>query len=191
MDVTQTVPGYNPADTNTLDGMNNMLFDKIGMNIECCIPAIVQSYDISTNRATVKPAITGVASQGQKVSKPAYVNIPVRQNPYIKIPIKTGDTGWLIASDRNISIFKQSLTESAPNDFRKHKFEDGFFLPDSINCIGVNDVTITKGTQNLIVSDADITATNFKALNGATGSIIDSNGKKLATVQYGIVTEIF
>ena len=39
-EVTKTVPAYNPADANTLSGLNNILQDKLSMNIECAIPGI-------------------------------------------------------------------------------------------------------------------------------------------------------
>lgn len=171
-----------------------MLMEKLSASIDCVIPGIVQSYDKATNRATVKPAITGVASQGQKISKEALTNIPVLQlsggGVRMSFPIKAGDTGWLVACDRNISIFKQNLTESAPNDYRKHKFEDSFFIPDAINADGVDDFTIASESQAFTVGD-EITATSIKVGNGATGSIIDSYGKTLATVEAGIITEIF
>jgi hypothetical protein len=144
MEITKTIPSHNPADETTLDGLNNVLIDKISMGIQNVIPAIVQSYDKATNRAIVKPAITGVASQGQKISKEPYIDIPVLNLSgggfIISFPIKQGDTGWLVACDRNISIFKQNLTESAPNDYRKHKFEDGFFIPDKINTFVLNSI---------------------------------------------------
>lgn len=191
MEITKTIPAYNPADVNTLDGMNNFLIDKINMGIDCAIPVIVQSYNKATNRATVKPAITGVATQGQKISKPSYSNIPVLRlsggDSYISFPIKSGDTGWLIACDRNISIFKQNLTESAPNDYRKHKFEDGFFIPDSINGAGADDLTIDSGDTNLALKTSkNLTINNTTGLNG---SYTVSNGTVI-TVTKGIVTGI-
>lgn len=190
MDIAKTIPAYNPADTNTLDGMNNLLMDKMGMSIDCAIPGIVESYDKSTNRATIKPAITGVASQGQKVSKPAYVNIPVMRigsnKTFISIPISKGDTGWLIACDRNISIFKQNLQESAPNDLRKHKFEDGFFIPDSINGHGTDNLTIDSGENDLALVTSNLT---INGTDGITGTYVITNGTTI-TVKNGIITGI-
>ena len=149
-EVTKTIPSYNPADANTLSGLNSILQDKLSMNIECAVPGIVQSYDRLTNRATVKPAITGVASQGQKVSKEPLINIPVYcmsgGGIVMSFPVNAGDTGWLIANDRNISIFKQKLEESAPNDFRKHNFLDAFFLPDKIN-----DINFSQEDEGAVV----------------------------------------
>ena len=196
MEITQTIPSNNPADSNTLDGLNNMLMDKTFLNLKKVCPGIVESYNKTTNRAVIKPAITGVASQGQKVSKEPLIDIPVFKYSGGGItvslpPLKKGDTGWLIAADRNISIFKQNLVESAPNDFRKHCFEDSFFLPDAINYSGTDDFTISNGTETLTITESEITATDFKALNGATGIIKDSHGVALAAVVKGIVTEIY
>lgn len=195
MQIAKTLPSNNPADSNTLDGLNNFLTDKIAYNIKKVIPGIVQSYDKTKNRAVVKPAITGVASQGQKVSKDALVDIPVLKlsggGTTMSFPIKQGDTGWIIAADRNISIFKQNLEESAPNDYRKHCFEDSFFIPDAINYTATDNFTISNSTETFTISNSDITATDFKALNGDTGTIVDSLGKTLATVKYGIVTKIY
>lgn len=194
MEITKTIPSHNPADENTLDGLNNVLIDKISMGIQCVIPVIVQSYDKATNRAVVKPAITGVASQGQKVPKEPYIDIPVLKlsggGVTLSFPITEGVTGWLVACDRNISIFKQNLEESAPNDYRKHKFEDGFFIPDSINGVGTDDFTIQSESQSFTVGET-ITASSLLVGNGASGNIVDSQGKTLAKVVSGIVTEIY
>lgn len=211
MEITKTIPSHNPADENTLDGLNNVLIDKISMGIQNVIPAIVQSYDKATNRAVVKPAITGVASQGQKISKEPYIDIPVLNLSgggfVISFPIKQGDTGWLVACDRNISIFKQNLTESAPNDYRKHKFEDGFFIPDKINntpALNTDSLLIqnSTGTIQLELTETGLNISgvttitgntsvvgNLIVSTGATGSFI-SKDDKTVTVVNGIITSI-
>ncbi len=191
MEIAKTIPTHNPADTQTLDGLNNFMIDKIAMSIQKVIPGIVQSYDRATNRAVIKPAITGVASQGQKVSKDALTNIPVVNlsggGARLSFPIKEGDTGWLIACDRNISIFKQNLQESAPNDYRKHKFEDSFFIPDAINVVGSDDLVIDAGNTNLALkTNANLTINDTAGLNG-TYPI--TNGTRI-TVTKGIITGI-
>lgn len=190
-EITKTIPTHNPADVNTLDGMNNFMADKLAMNIQKVIPGIVQSYNSATNRAVIKPAITGVASQGQKVPKEPLTDIPVLKlsggGAGCYFPIKTGGTGWLIACDRNISIFKQNLTESAPNDIRKHKYEDSFFIPDSINGQGVENLTIDAGSTNLdLKTSANLRINNTTGLNG---TYTVTNGTKI-TVTKGIITGI-
>ena len=216
MEITKTIPSHNPADENTLDGLNNVLIDKISMGIQCVIPAIVQSYDKTTNRAIVKPAITGVASQGQKIPKEPYIDIPVLNLSgggfVLSFPIKQGDSGWLIASDRDISIFKQSLEETAPNTFRKHRFEDGFFIPDKINNTptkgssliiqnstgtvsieltetGVNITGLTDVTGNTTITGNTFVVGSLTVSTGATGTFTTSDNK-LVTVTNGIITSI-
>ena len=211
MEITKTIPAHNPADVNTLDGMNNIFLDKISMSIENVIPGIVQSYDKTTNRAVIKPAITGVASQGQKISKEPLQNIPVLNLSgggfIISFPIKTGDTGWLIACDRNISIFKQNLVESAPNDYRKHKFEDAFFIPDKINNVPLTNpnsllMQDETGAIKLELTNTGINLTGLTSITGNTsviGNLTVSTGatgtfrtsdNKTVTVTNGIITGI-
>ena len=211
MEITKTLPSHNPADENTLDGLNNVLIDKISMGMQCVIPAIVQSYDKTTNRAVVKPAITGIASQGQKVPKEPYIDIPVLNLSgggfVISFPIKMGDNGWLIASDRDISIFKQNLEESAPNTLRKHKFEDGFFIPDKINNIpslNADSLLIQNETGSISIelTNTGINITGLTTITGNTsviGTLTVSTGttgtfttadNKTVTVTNGIVTSI-
>lgn len=207
MEITNTIPSYNPADTNTLDGLNNFLQDKIFFNLEKVLPGIVESYDRATNRATIKPAITGIASQGQKVSKNPLVNIPVfclsGGGITMSFPLKKGDKGWLVANDRNISIFKQNLEESAPNDFRKHKFEDAVFFPDKINNIAISEadtdafvIQNADGTKKIALSDSGIDLTGDTAITGyltvstgATGTFVSQDNKTI-TVKDGIITGI-
>lgn len=192
----KTLPEHNPADVDSLEGLLNFLGDKISMGIDCCIPGVITAYDVATRRATIKPQITGVASLGQKISKEAYTNIPVYMPGCstfeIIYPVSVGASGWLIACDRNISIFKQNKEESAPNDYRKHCFEDGFFLIDSINGIGSTDLVLKTVSEILTISDiTGITATNFKALNGATGTFKSADSpQKTITVVNGIITSI-
>lgn len=176
-EITKTIPAYNPADVNTLDGLNNALQDKILMNMEKVLPGIVQSYDRNTNRATIQPAITGIASQGQKVAREPLINIPVFSMAgggiVLSFPLKQGDTGWLIAADRNISIFKQNLEESAPNDYRKHTFQDSFFLPDKINDLSISNeddgalvIQTTDGSAKFTLGASGINITGNTTING-------------------------
>lgn len=176
-EITKTIPAYNPADVNTLDGLNNVLQDKILMNMEKVLPGIVQSYDRNTNRATIQPAITGIASQGQKVAREPLINIPVFSMSgggiVLSFPLKQGDTGWLIAADRNISIFKQNLEESAPNDYRKHTFQDSFFLPDKINDLSISNeddgavvIQTTDGSAKFTLGASGINITGNTTING-------------------------
>lgn len=163
------IPGFNPADIGNLNGLLNYFEDLLNMNLECCLPAIVESYDRSTNSAVVQPAISAVATSGQKISRDKLYDIPVLTMSgggfFISFPVKKGDTGWLVASDRDISIFKQNLEETAPNTYHKHKFVDSVFIPDKIK-----KFTITgEDVSGLVISN--LAGNNKIVLNGSNLNI--------------------
>ena len=62
------------------------------------------------------------------------VTIPVvahgAGNFLISFNISIGDLGWIEASDRDISLFKQAYEQSKPNTRRMHNFSDARFVPD-------------------------------------------------------------
>ncbi len=185
------IPGFNPADIGNLDGLLNYFEDQLNMNLECCLPAIVESYDRSTNSAVVQPAISAVASSGQKISRDRLFGIPVLTLSgggfFISFPVKKGDTGWLVASDRDISIFKQNLEETAPNTYHKHKFVDSVFVPDKIKNFtiaeadndglvisslgGDNKIVLTGRNQNASAENINQTAANSVNISAAAVNV--------------------
>lgn len=186
--ITQTISSENPADNDTLEGLNDFLQDKMYLHLEKIIPGIVISYDKVTNRAVIKPAITGMASEGTKVPKDEITNIPVLQlGGIFKFPVSAGMTGWLIACDRDISIFKTVLSETAPNTSRKHKYQDSFFIPDSINAGVSDEVTIDAQTDINFKTGSGTLKINDTA--GVSGSF-ESRDMKLIKITNGIITSI-
>lgn len=178
-DITQTIPAREPSDTTSLEGLCRMLKDITLMDMEKVLPGVVQSYDRVNNRAVVKPAITGIASLGQKIPKNPLINIPVLTlqggGIYMSFPLKQGDKGWLVACDRDISIFKQCLAESAPNSYRKHCFNDAFFIPDKINSISLAEeddgafvISAENGSAKFALKDGEIKITGKTTIIGDT-----------------------
>lgn len=190
-EITQSISSENPADNGTLEGLNDFLQDKMYLHLEKVIPGIVQSYDKATNTATIKPAITGVATQGAKVPKDVLTNIPVMQlGGIIKFPVAVGMTGWLIACDRDISIFKKIKQETAPNTSRKHKYQDSFFIPDSINAtVTENEVTIDATGMDINLKVGTGKDLKISGTTGKSGSFTSYDGKSI-TVTNGIITAI-
>lgn len=171
------IPAYNPADLSSLEGLLYYLADQINLEMECCLPAFVVSYDRSANTAVIQPAVSEVATSGQKISRDKLYNIPVLTLSgggfFINFPLSPGDTGWIVACDRDISLFKQNLQETAPNTFQKHRFSDAFFIPDKvknftisgedaaglvISNLGGNNKIVLNGS-NLNITSAAITIT--------------------------------
>jgi hypothetical protein len=187
-EITQSISSENPADNGTLEGLNDFLQDKMYLHLEKVIPGIVQSYDNATNTATIKPAITGVATQGAKVPKDILTNIPVLQlGGIIKFPVAVGMTGWLIACDRDISIFKSIKQETAPNTPRKHKYQDSFFIPDSINATVNDELTIDMTGKPINFIASTLKVNNVQAVADDTYTI--GNGTQITT-KGGLITAI-
>lgn len=178
-EITQTIPAREPSDTNSLEGLCRLIKDVTLMDMDKVLPGIVHSYDRTSNRAVVKPAITGVASLGQKIPKNALVNIPVLTlqggGIFLSFPLKEGDKGWLVACDRDISVFKQMLEESSPNSYRKHCFNDAFFIPDKINQLIIAEddsdalvISTVSGETKFALKDGKIKLTGNTTIIGET-----------------------
>lgn len=192
-EITQSLSSENPANNDSLEGLNEFLQDKMYLHLEKVIPGIVQSYDKATNRATIKPAITGIATQGDKVPKDVIPNIPVIQlgggDVTMTFPIKAGMTGWLIACDRDISIFKNIKQETAPNTTRKHKYQDGFFIPDAINNAGTDDFQIKSANSSINLDNTSITEkTQDYKLTASTFNLYGSTSLSIAAPAGNIST---
>lgn len=130
----QAFPNANPANSGGLAGVMTDILNKFLQNVDDCLPAVVMSYDREANTATVRPVVAVLTTEGVAVPRASVASVPVLAlgggNFVVNFPLKPGDLGWIKASDRDISLFKQGLSEAKPNTVRKHSFEDGFFIPD-------------------------------------------------------------
>lgn len=135
-------PGRNPADDGDFTGVLRNAIRKEMQNFDGMMPVEVVSYDRATNRATVKHLIQMQGSNGEKVDRAQIASIRVIQPGNgafsISLPIKPGDKGWLMAADRDLSLFQQDINKiDAPNTRRMKSFQDGVFMPDAM---GLGDV---------------------------------------------------
>lgn len=164
-----TTPSYNPADTDEA-GLNEFLINHIKMQIEKVAPAEIVSYDRNTNRAVVQILNQSIYSNGSKLTKKTISDIPIFMMSgggfVFSFPVKQGDKGWIIAADRDISVFKQLLSIFAPATYEMHKYKDGFFLPDKIKGfeIAADDdgaviLQSDDGTTKISIKDGQITMT--------------------------------
>jgi hypothetical protein len=134
------------------------------------LPAIVIAYDRAKNIAKVKPLIQWVDVNEGLHSRAPISDVPVLSlgggGFHINFPIKANDLGWIFATDRDISLFKQSLAEAAPNTGRLHRFEDSMFVPDVFRKFTVSEedaaamvIQSTDGTTKIAISDGTISIT--------------------------------
>lgn len=179
--MTQSIPSYNPSDTKSMAGAMRIFADYLLNLIETCQPCIVQSVDYSTNTVIVKPAINISTTVGEYVQRDVIKLTAWRFASggfLIHYPIKQGDTGWMIASDKDTSLFKQEKAVADPNTNLKHQYSQGFYIPDKINGFNVSSsdegrlvlsnengserISIGLNDTKIFSSNLSITATDIK-----------------------------
>lgn len=150
-------PNYNPSNQFTMAGMLEEVLKNYSLGLENCLPAVVVSHDRTANTVVVTPAIKTVSTDGE-ANQRANITLPVHVfgggGIVISTPLKAGDTGWIVACDRDITLFKQSLKVSNPNTYRTHKLAFGFFIPDKV--------------KGFTVSGGDTNAFLIQTLDGST-----------------------
>lgn len=171
-------------------------------NMDVCLPAKVLAYDRARNVATVKPLINRVTADKSVFERSSIFEVQCLSigagGFHLSFPIKKDDLGWIIAADRDISIFKQSLKEEKPNTARNHSFADCWFVTDmfrnyTINgedgacavfqstdgtqrvVIANNQVRIVSGASRIVVTGGSVTVTTNSATIDAPNTTITGN----------------
>lgn len=120
-------------------------------------------------------------------------------NPFETFPINAGDECILLFSDREIESWFINGEVNPIAYPRMHDLTDAVAifgirsLPKMIE-IATNCLHLFYASNSIKIGENDITATNFKAMNGASqtdeGTTFVSQDGKTITVKYGIITGI-
>ena len=173
------LPQYDRGKCKTELGFFQTLFRLKEVDKQGVIPAIVRSYDRKTGIATVQPIVTYVVDtkEGEKLIPRSTYDVSVIRFAHggfiIDAPLFAGDTGWLIAADRNAKDAKEANSKilnvdqddenpsnegfKRPTDDSLRSFSWGFFIPDTWG-----DTELTKN-DGLVIKDVD--EKNVIALN--------------------------
>ena len=150
-------PSVDPADTKGLSGLLRFAMKKQLQKTDGMLPAKVIAVTADRSFATVQPMIMVQGTDGALTMRPQYARIPVGAmgagNYVLSFPITPGDLGWISASDRDISLFIQSMDAAGPNTNRLHAFEDGVFWPDK--------------ARQWALADGDAAKAVFQSLDGS------------------------
>ena len=179
----------------------NSVVNKIGLELNCVRVGIIQSFNAEDLTAEVlianKKTLNLNKDGTQNVRDYAIITAKVCYCcPYITYPIEQGEECILLFNDREIESWFIS------GEVQPEAYQRMHDLTDCIAIVGLKSlakmIEITANTLDIFykgnsikITETDIQATNFKALTGATGQIIDSDGKTLADVVSGIVTAIY
>lgn len=124
-----------PADVGSLAGAFRLILRKFLQNTDGMLPAKVIAVDDKREYVTVHPQIMVLGVDNTLTSRAQIAKVPLFNigggNYVLSFPIQTDDLGWIIAADRDISLYLQASKEAGPNTQRQHSFEDGLFVPDA------------------------------------------------------------
>lgn len=150
-----TVPSANGANLGHMTGVFREVLNKFLQNMDDMLPAVVVNYDRDKQRVSVQPLIMVVKTNNAPVQRAAIEELPVFQigagGFVLNFNLRPGDLGFIKANDRDISLFLQSYTQSTPNTFRKHSFEDAIFIPAPLHGIQIND----EDDENCVLQTLD------------------------------------
>ena len=175
MDDTQTPAlSQKPSDISSDTAAMRFILRQFALDFQNMLPAQVVSYDRNANLVRVKPIIMFVDIRDKTIPRQELIDINALSlgagGYHVSLPMNEGDLGWIHASDRDISLFKQTLSEQAPPTDRLHRFEDGLFVPDAF--------------RNYTINAEDAGAMVIQSTNGATRiSIRQDNIKITAPVK--------
>ncbi len=149
------IPSHDPANAGGLAGTLREVFKKLMQGVDDMLPAKIVAYNRKRNVATVQPQIMVLTTENQTLSRPTLASVPVLAlgggGFIMSLPLKPGDTGWIKASDRDISLYLQSNSEAGPNTQRLHSFADGLFIPDVMRNYTIAD----EDESNAVLQSTD------------------------------------
>lgn len=179
------------------ESVKNFLEDELLKIIEKIIPARIISYDKNTNRCSCRITICDEDNNNEVITPPELIDIPVfnygNSNFGLKFKIEEGDLGYLLACDKDITKFKKDYIPSSPEKFIRHRYFNGFFLPDKMVKPINTDDDIYIGDTNIstfLTINKDDLKLNSKEINiNATDSVkIKINGVDAIKIENSKIT---
>ena len=103
------------------------------LNLHTALPCKVVSFDSGKQTVTLAVQVKMQLADGNGADIPPLVDVPVsfpRGGGFaVTFPLKAGDEGIAIFSERCIDGWWQNGTASTPLDFRLHDLSDAMFIP--------------------------------------------------------------
>ena len=107
------------------------------LDIHTCLPAKIHKYDAATQKADVIPLLKKKYKHKDKPTDLPVINsVPVQWTSanggksFIHLPLKVGDFGIIVFSERSIDTWLSGEGDSvSPEDPRHHDLSDAIFIP--------------------------------------------------------------
>jgi len=164
----------------------NFAFDQRMKFIFTMMPGLIVSYDAAKRRATVQLAIDRLKTDGTRMELPALVDVPTlfpsSKKFSIQFPLEKDDPVMVCFSSRDLSAFKVSYAQSAPQrSGGLFQIKDGVAIPGFGNLTNTpaktDAITIQNaaGTTYVAVEENEVTAVGVQKVT-ATAPVIELNG---------------
>lgn len=133
----------NPINLNDPIQAFTTILREHSAKMEHCMPGIVTSFNRVTHVARVMPLLkmkTNTGDSTQRLPIDVHVWRFASGGKIIDLPVKAGDTGWLIGGDFDTGLAQSKNAQYDPEENAGpqtpttgdiHKFTFGFFLPDN------------------------------------------------------------
>lgn len=127
-------------------------------------PGIVDSYNGSSKRAVIRPALDLVRTDGARIAHPLINDVPVLHPSgggfTMLVPLVQGDAVMLLFSQRGMAQFKLSYAQSEPD-------AEGFLsLKDAVAIAGFGALSIIPATTNGATMQSEDGANYIYVKNG-------------------------
>ena len=155
------------VDYSTISTALGLIFDLWARNhLHTAAPGIIDAYDAGTKRARIQPALDLVTTDGERMAKAPWIDVPVvwpAAGGYTIISrVRAGDACLVIFSERGLGVFKRAYEQSEPTVDRFFSESDGVALlgfggrtispaSESALCMQTED-----GSEYIAIEDNDI-----------------------------------
>lgn len=161
------------------------------LDVHTALPARIESYDPVTQKANIQPLLKKKYKTTGEADLPVIANVPVQWvstsagSAYITLPLKKGDIGIALFSERSLDKYLSSQGGIvSPEDPRDHDISDAFFIP------GAKPFPLALTN----VSDSDIIIQNetlrIEIAPEGKLSITGAGGQELLTILETLITDL-
>ncbi|MDC7234973.1 MAG: Gp138 family membrane-puncturing spike protein [Spirochaetales bacterium] len=119
--------------TDVLKTFMNALQD----DLHTSLPGRIESYDAGSRTASIVPQMKKRYQAGEVLALPVIHNVPVQfpasGEASFSFPLKKGDEGWIMFSERSIDEWMDSGQAELPEDSRRFALDDAVFIPGTFS----------------------------------------------------------
>lgn len=157
---------------SSYESLFKRMLDIFMLDYYFCLPCVVEAVNVSKQSVDIRPVLKSYSmatksSESRALIKDVPFWIYRAGDTYMTLPIKPGDTGLAIFSQRDISNWKEIGGEVPLQSTRIHDYNDALFLPyfgptsKAIQNYNADNITIVKNGKIIEVQDGVLNAPDY------------------------------